>query len=338
MLVCAASGFAQHTAHRVESDINKQVREADIMAKRRRDIEHMNDRIAVTYEKDAMGQYVFTCHNNTFCNYVVELSFPNLENVRPDMPVPYKTDIPPGTRRMITLSVVTKGVHVHFSHRFRSYKGFLSHASVDTAYTYLLPVPPGRETHIHELNFLAKEFGNEFQTPASQKWYGLDFRVHSGDTVYAARRGRVTETRANAVLSDSGYTYAKGENYLEIAHSDCTFGRYEVFRDSGIFVNPGDWVEAGQPIGIAGGDKYEGGPQIRFWVFYHMEQDPPTDGSTPSPSYYHNYVPLQFWIKDKGATHLINRTAYISDHPAELITKEMNKKDAKKWLDNHKSS
>jgi len=77
---------------------------------------------------------------------------------------------------------------------------------------------------------------------------------------------------------------------VEIAHNDCTFGRYEVFRDSCIFVNPGDWVEA-----------------------------------------------LKFWIKDKGATHLANHSAYTSEHPTELITKEMNKKDAKKYLEEHKS-
>jgi len=334
MLAFSASGFAQRMR---ESDIHKQEREADLMAKRRRDIEHLNDKIAITYERDAMGQYIFTCHNNAFCNYVVELSFPSLQNLHPDVPVPYKMDVPPGTRRMVTLSVITKGVGIHVSHRFKYYKGYLSHASVDTAYTYLLPVSPGRETHIHELNFLAKEFGDQSMVPPSQNWYGLDFRVHSGDTVYAARRGRVTETRANAVLTDSGYTYAKGENYVEIAHSDCTFGRYEVFRDSGIFVNPGDWVEAGQPIGIAGGDKYEGGPQIRFWVFYHLEQDPPSNGQTPPASYYHGYVSLKFWTKDKGATHLTNHSAYISEHPTELITKEMSKKDAKKYFEAHKS-
>lgn len=335
MLSCAASGFAQHTAHPVESDIHKQEREADLTAKRRRDIEHMNDKIAITYEKDALGQYVFSCRNNAFCNYVVELSFPNLENVRPDMPIPYKMDIPPGTRRMITLSVVTKGSPVHFSHRFKYYKGYLSHASVDTNYTYLLPVPPGRETHIFELNYIPSEYGN---APEPKGWYALSLRVHSGDTIYAARRGRVTETRDDAKLTDSNYSYTKDENYVEISHNDFTFARYTVFRDSSLFVKPGEWVEAGQPIGIAGGEKYSGGPQVRFEVFYYLEQQFPPNGDEPQKSIYWAFVPLQFWTKDQGATRLINHSRYTSQHPTELITKEMNKKDAKKYLEAHKSS
>ena len=337
MLACAASGFAQRTTTTIpgESEVRKRERESDLIAKRQRDIEHMNDKIAITYERDVLGNYVFSCRNNAFCNYVVELSFPNLENLRPDMPVPYKMDIPPGTRRMITLSVVTKGAHIHFSHRFRYFKGYLSHASVDTDYTYLLPVPPGRETHIFELKYIASEYGN---APEPKGWYALSLHVHSGDTIYAARRGRVTETRDDATLTDSNYSFAKEENYVEISHNDCTFGRYTVFRNSSLFVKPGEWVEAGQPIGIAGGEKYSGGPQIRFEVYYYLEQQLPAIGDEPPKSTYRAFVPLQFWTKDKGATHLANHSAYTSEHPAELITKEMNKKDAKKYYESHKSS
>lgn len=105
MLACAASGFAQRTVRPVESDIHKQEREADLMAKRQRDLMHLNDKIAITYERDALGQYIFSCRNNTFCNYVVELSFPDLENLRSDMPLPYKVDIPPAQRPISTNSI-----------------------------------------------------------------------------------------------------------------------------------------------------------------------------------------------------------------------------------------
>ncbi len=333
VLACTTSVFAQHTIRPVESDIHRQEREADIEAKRRRELLHINDKIAITYERDALGQIIFTCHNNAFCNYVVELSFPNIENLRPDMPVPYKMDVPPGTRRMVTLSVITKGEHIHFSHRFKSYKGFLSHVSVDTNYTYLLPVAPGRETHIFELKYLASEYGNE---PRPKGWYALSLHVHSGDTIYAARRGRVTETRDDAKLTDSDYSFVKEENYIEIAHNDCTFGRYTIFRDSSIFVKPGEMVEAGQPLGIAGGEKYTGGPQVRFEAYYYLEQEIPAGGDEPPKMIYRAFVPLEFWVKDKGAMRLADRSRYTSEHPADLITKEMNKKDARKYAETHK--
>ena len=118
---------------------------------------------------------------------------------------------------------------------------------------YKMDIPPGRETRIFELKYLASEYGN---APEPKDWYELSLHVHSGDTIYAARRGRVTETRDDATLTDSNYSYAKGENYVEVSHNDCTFGRYTI----------------------------------------------------------------------------------TSEHPAELITKEMSKKDAKRYHETHKSS
>lgn len=341
LLPCVLSSLAQQTrpttrspAHAVGSDIRREQTEANRDAKRIHDLEHAGDKIAITYDRDGLGQYVFTCHNNSFSNYVVELSFPNLENLRSDVPVPYRMDVPPGTRRMLSLSIVTKGSPVHFSHRFRYFKGCLSDKAVDTAYTYLLPVPPGRETHIYELTYLASEYGNQ---PEPKGWYALSLHVQSGDTIYAARRGRVTEVRDTASLKDSGYTYARGDNYVEISHNDCTFGRYTAFRDSSIFVQPGDYVEAGQPIGIAGGERYAGGSQIRFSVYYHLEQEIKVEGDEKTKTVYLAYIPTHFWVKGQGSIRLTNHSKYISEHPTDLITKEMDKKEKKSWMENHKS-
>ncbi|MBS1660177.1 MAG: M23 family metallopeptidase [Bacteroidetes bacterium] len=340
MLFYTLSSQAQQTrpttsrtpAHAVGSDIRREQAEANRTAKQIHDIEHAGDKIAITYDRTPNGEYIFTCHNNSYANYVVELSFPTLENLRSDVPVPYRMDVPPGTRRMVTLGIVTKGVAVHFNHRFRYFKGYLSDKKVDTAYTYLLPIPPGRETHIYELNYIASEFNNQ---PQPKGWYALSLHVHSGDTIYAARRGIVTETRDDAELQDSGYTFAGKDNYVEVSHEDCTFGRYTAFRDSSIFVKPGEFVEAGQPIGIAGGDKYAGGPQVRFAVYYHLEQEIQVNGEPKT--IYLAYIPLKFWTKHQGSIHLTNHSKYVSEHPSSLITKEMSKKEAKKWEENHKA-
>jgi len=85
----------------------------------------------------------------------------------------------------------------------------------------------------------------------------------------------VTETRDDAKLADSNYSYTKDENYVEISHNDFTLARYSVFRDSSVFVKPGEWAEAGQPIGIAGGEKYSGGPKVRFEVFTTWSSNSP---------------------------------------------------------------
>jgi hypothetical protein len=49
-------------------------------------------------------------------------------------------------------------------------------------------------------------------------------------------------------------------------------------------------------------------------------------------------VTPSFWAKEQGSIHLTNHSTYTSEFPNPLITKEMSKKDAKKWMEDHKSS
>ena len=145
--------------------------------------------------------------------------------------------------------------------------------------------------------------------------------MHSGDTIYATRRGRVTEVSDDANLTNSGYTFAREGNYVEVVHNDCSFGKHTVFRDSGIFLQPGDWVEAGQPLGNVGGERYAEGPHVRFSVRYHLEQPIlDKDGHPTERTEYWAYVPVNFWVKDKGKIHLAKGTTYTSELPVNLVT------------------
>jgi Peptidase family M23 len=291
-------------------------------------------KIVVRHERDAMGNYVFICENKTFCTYTVEVSFTEMINLQSDIIFPFRISVSPGQQRIFTLRKSMQGPP-RLRYHYQSVKGCLN-SNVDTGFTYLLPVAPGKETHVSELSYIATKYAGESQPKG---WYDLGIHMHAGDTVFAARRGRVTITSDQAVLPDSGYTFAKEENFVEIVHNDCTFARYTVFRDSSIFVQPGDWVEAGQPLGIVGGEKYAEGPHVRFSVYYHLDQDVlDKDGQKTDKIQHWAYVPLHFWIKDKGKVHLATKTTYTSEHPADLITQEMTKRDARKWKETHKSS
>jgi hypothetical protein len=289
--------------------------------------------ILVTYQKNVQGNYEFTCQNKAFCNYIVEVTFTDLQNLQADVPLPARLTVPPGTRRIFTLRKTILGQPVHIAYWLKWIKG-CTDPKPDTNYTYLLPVAPGKEARASELYYIAKRFGGETEPKG---WYALGFHVHSGDTVFAARSGRVIETLEDADLKDTSISYARGENFVEICHNDCSFAKYRVFKDSSIFVHAGDWVVAGQPIGIAGGDSYASGPQVQFSVYYNYDEDVIKDGQPTGKVHHWAYVPLQFWTKDKGQQHLTNHSAYTSEHPAELVTKEMTKKEARKWTENHKS-
>jgi hypothetical protein len=321
------------TAQRAVDDIRSQDREA-ALNRRETTIQDMEHRlILVTHEKNIHGNFDFICENKAFCNYIVEVSFTDLQNLQPDIPVPIRITVPPGTRNIFTLRKTTLDRPIHFSFRYKVFKG-CTNPVVDSAFTYLLPVAPGKETRATEVPSIAKKI-DSLSRPNS--WYALAFHVQSGDTVFAARSGRVTETLQQTGQQDTTASRPKGQNFIEIAHNDCSFANYRFFRDSSIFVHPGDWVEAGQPLGIAGGDKYAGGPKVQLSVYYNFEEVVVKDGQPPQTNHRWAYVPVQFWVAGKGKTRLTGQVAYTSEHPADLITQEMTQKEAKKWMASRKN-
>jgi hypothetical protein len=331
---CCLLTFFCH-AQRLRDEAGREEWTAEQGRREMQRLESEQHQIVVHYEKNGIGEYEFLCDNKTFSNYTVEVSFPELINLHADLSLPARFTVGPGLNKpLFILQKSIKGTSVHFQYHYTSFKG-CSDPRIDTGFAYLLPVAPGKSTRISQLRFLLQEYGNE---APPKDWYSISLHVQPGDTVFAARRGRVTNTREHAGLQDSGYAYSNDDNFIEIEHNDCTFGKYTVFRDDAIFVRPGDWVEAGQPIGIAGGDKYATGPQVRFSVFYHLEQEVlDKDGNKTGKTRHWAYVPLYFWTKDNGKARLSDRSSYTSEHPADLVTREMSKKEAKKWRETHKS-
>jgi len=318
------------------NELSRETWTAEQNAREIRRLEKERNNIFVHWEKNNRGEYEFFCDNNTFSDYTVEVSFTEFVNLQSDMPPPARVEVPPGKNRFLfSLRKASLGSPSRFQYRHKAYKGCPS-PKIDTGFTYLLPVAPGKGTRIVELTYIGQEFGDE---APPKDWYSISLHVQSGDTVYAGRRGRVTNTREHADLQDSAYSYSAEDNYVEIEHNDCTFGKYSVCRDDAIFVHPGDWVEAGQPIGIAGGDKYASGPQVRFSVFYHLEQEVlDKDGNATGKTRNWAYVPLYFWTKANGKMRLVDQSTYIADHPDDLVIQEMGKKEARKWKEKHSSN
>ncbi len=318
------------------NDVNNSVRQADQLHHDMIKAELETHRVVLTYQRNTQGNFDFTCENKGFCNYIVDVTFPEFENLQADISVPVHITVQPGVRRVFTLRKITNGVPTRMSYRYHTFKGS-TNPKVDSNFIYLLPVAPGKETRIYELNYIAKEYGGESEP---KDYYVLSLHMHSGDTIFAARSGRVNETRDVAeATADSGLiSYSRGATYVEIAHNDGSFAKYSIFRDSAIFVHPGDWLEAGQPLGIAGGEKYTGGPQVRFSVYYNFDQVITKDGQSTDRIQHWAYVPLRFWTKGQGSIHLTNKIAYTSDHPVDVITQEMSKKEAKKWMASHNKS
>lgn len=287
--------------------------------------------IEIKYEQDSRGNYQFYCNNNGYCSYIIEINFTSLSNGKSDHEFPYRNAVKPGRTNLFKLTKENMDKSVQFKYTTNFNKGCI-HPNVDTNFTYLLPIAPGKEAQAYELT----NAGNKNVDPASKNWYVIRLKMKPGDTICAARRGVVCEIEDNSNLNDSGVSSVGHENYLEIAQADCSIGHYGVLRKNSTLVKLGQTVEAGQPIGLVGGDKYGRGSDVRFSVYYNPDEDngPTSEGKK---EVVWTYINLNFWTKNNGKGKLKHGATYISEHPAAIINQEKSKTETKKRQAQQKS-
>lgn len=282
---------------------------------------HAQRAIDVSYVQDAQGSYVFSCTNHAFCNYVLTVEFTTLENAKSDHLLPYQAQVKPGVTKLFKLSKQQAGGDVRFKYSVDFFKGCIN-PSVDTGITYLLPISPGKEAQAYELRNLPRPQSGE---PPTKTFYTIRLKMHPGDTLFAARRGTVVAVDVSSDVNDLGGTSSGDEDYVEIVHRDCSFGHYGTLKKDGAFVKPGQVVEAGQPIGIIGGDRYGRGSEARIGVYYNESPDDAPAGNGKVAEIGRIYVPLKFWTKKNGSGMLRHGASYTSEFPAALLTQETGK-------------
>jgi hypothetical protein len=288
------------------------------------------------YKQDQQGNFIFSCTNNGWCPYIVRVDLPTLENARADHAMPYVIVVKPGVMRLFKL--IQTGGDVKFKYSFGYSKGCLD-PHVNTGFTYLLPVGPGKQVQAYEQAVSPANpirAGDTATTGAAdlRSSYAIRLRAKPGDTLYAARRGTVTDVRVSNGENDQGVETTGNANFIEIVHADCSFAQYGVVKKDGALVKPGQFVEAGQPIGIIGGDKYGRGSEARISVRYNRKPDE-TQNSQGEQQATWAYVPLKFWTKRNGKGMLTHGATYTSEFPENILTQEMSKAELAKWKAKH---
>ncbi|HEY4207117.1 MAG TPA: peptidoglycan DD-metalloendopeptidase family protein [Puia sp.] len=266
--------------------------------------------VEVSYTRDSKGNMAFSCTNHAFCTYIVSVEFTTFENARADHALPYLAEVKPGINKLFTVAPANPSNDISIKYKTSFRKGCFD-PKIDTGFAYLLPIAPGKETQVYEMNKTPGEGGRDSGCT-------VRLRMKQGDTIYSARRGIITAVYTGSAENDAGATATDSWNYVEIVHGDCTFGLYGVFRKDGAFLHPGQTVAAGTPLGLVGGDKFGRGSDVRFSVSYYNDKG------------QNIQLPLRFWTRRNGKGRLKHGGTYTSEHPKALVTQEMPKPPAKK--------
>jgi hypothetical protein len=197
-------------------------------------------------------------------------------------------------------------------------------------FPYLLPVSNGKTAQVHSLKYSGKTADCDLE---ARSWCGLSFKTRAGDTIFASRRGIVTGLKSNNASTGAKMVHSFQENFIEICHADGSFATYRLFQNNGIFVSEGDVVEAGQPIGIIGGDNYAEGSHLCFTVS-HPTVEQVTDGDQTKTKYYREYLSTKFCTKENASVQLAENESYTAIKTLDMVTREMSKSAKKAFSEN----
>ncbi|MGH8223366.1 MAG: M23 family metallopeptidase [Woeseiaceae bacterium] len=137
-------------------------------------------------------------------------------------------------------------------------------AAHDDEHVYLLPYAAGRSFRV------LQGFGSRFSHTGTEQ-FTVDFKMAEGTPVHAARGGvvaRIEESHSRGCWNGGCGRYA---NFVVILHDDQTTGEYYHLQRDGVLVEPGDRVEAGQPIALSGNTGNSALPHLHFGVYRAIE-------------------------------------------------------------------
>ncbi len=282
--------------------------------------------VKVSSERTAKNEMVIWAENYSHMPHTITLRFGEVNNTTTvSANESRKFVVGSGKRRLMSLRPIDAKGFV--SAPFRSYTEIGNTiARPDTSFVYLLPLRPGSLTQCNVTSALEGFLDKDKE----KRTNGLVIRTREGDTIVAARGGIVTDLNDRSVpSSQAGRVFARDENYVQVYHADGSFALYQLFQDGGIFVNPGDEVHPGQPLGVIGGSHYQNGSHLRFTV-YNWEEV-----ATNDPDKYRkrsHFLFPKFWLGEHGIGFPEKGIKYTVEHPEEYILSEMSKKEKKKYL------
>jgi murein DD-endopeptidase MepM/ murein hydrolase activator NlpD len=128
----------------------------------------------------------------------------------------------------------------------------------DTSFVYTLPFEKNKR-HLLIQGYFSKY--------THKNRAALDFKMKRGTTICAARAGVVVRIKEDGRKGGLNKKYRPDGNVIIIQHADGSRAGYWHLQFNGAFVNVGDTVTQGQPIGLSGKTGYTLFPHLHFIVW-----------------------------------------------------------------------
>ena len=227
------------------------------------------------------------------------------------------------TARLLTLKPTDPTRGIGYNYSWYHVPGRVD-PKFDSTFVYRMPCRTDRPVRINDTIYIQNR-----RTKALEKRHsGTTFYLEEGDTVYAMRRGIVTEIE---LPKPSEQPPAKGRFFskrvqITVEHPDGTIAEYINFDPDHLLVKAGQRVLPGTPLGLVGSYDGKDRPVSVRLLWYATN---PSKKPNAKPFVTHLYAP--YLATTEGI--LIPRPwkLYTAVETPELVEREMTKKEIKKY-------
>lgn len=257
--------------------------------------------VKVYQEKDGVGYKIYG-DNTGIIPYQVKLEFSGMKNLKtnPSRLPEYFVLKPEQSHHLLCSLEPIKQAASAFSFNTTVAPGDPSQKP-DYDYPYRLPFPLSKRYTVEQ-----GYMGNF----SHQGLYALDFNLAKGDTLMAARAGKVFRVVQHFTKGGTSPSLVAQANYIAVYHEDGTIATYSHILANSSMVKEGQNVTAGQPIARCGFNGYATGPHLHFEV---NKVVPMGEQS----------IPTKFDLPDGTRAQLQEGKTYGKPLPHQALVKEL---------------
>ncbi len=214
---------------------------------------------------------------------------------------------------------------------YGSYTTFYIRGKLNPKYNpgliYLLPYKNEAKVQVAESGFLGAAY---FGKTAPEDWKSYRFYTAEQDTVTAIRKGLVVEVKDLYEAGGEDVSYTSRTNELIIEHPDGTLATYKGFKKGSFAVKVGQTVFPGTSLGLNSKYDRNGKYNVSIMITYlkSVDVDKTDNSSTKSKSYY-GFITPHFMTADNADEVLVAQKVYMAGSTAEVVQKEMTKRELK---------
>ncbi len=269
--------------------------------------------VDIVAEQDQDRNLTLISFNKSQIPYTVQIEFLQLDNLESlEGNILFKV-AEPGKTDLLKLQSIYTNEKTGFRYNTKLFKGNLEIFNPERT-PYLVPLEEGTSTSMRPLTV---------QNSGIVDYAGVGFFFENKAVICAPRKGTVSEMKMDQVFNNSGPADLESENFIEIYHQDGTFTRLSGLEANSSKVHVGEAVFPGQAIAESSSPNNES--------VHHVKMIQSRWEMNEKGVIWVNF-PVSIFTDQKEVLSIETLDKLNSNHPTELITKEMDKKELKNFL------